>query len=103
MRHVIVLGTLLALLLLTAGVVVGVAVMDARKARSQLLEERTEYRKALADLEDKLAGIQAQAIRLASTKDEAMTAWRQQSKVALLTKPPTKSPPKSCRGIGGPR
>lgn len=103
MRHVIALVALVTLLLLTVGAVAGVAVMDARRARAQLREERAEYGKALNELNSKLIDIQAQAERLAATKDEAIAAWRLQSRLAQFTESPTWPPPKSCRGIGGPK
>jgi phosphoenolpyruvate-protein kinase (PTS system EI component) len=102
MTPIIALVALILGLLLLAGGVTGAAIRDAEHYKALLKSEREEYRKAIADLSIKMAELQEQADRVASTKNEAILDWHMRSLQAQAEEVPTWPPPKPYRGMGGP-
>lgn len=100
MRYLVVLAAVLGLLFIVTGAVAGVAIMDAKRTRIQLREERAEMGKALQELETRLELLQEQADRVESTKTAAFDVWKLQSRFSQAESPPR--PPRYLTGVGGP-
>jgi hypothetical protein len=102
MREILALITVICLLLIAAGAITAVAVLDARKARAELKSATTEYQQTIAELSEKIYDIQVKTDRVAKSQNEALVEWNRRSMVAQTVTAQPWPPPKAYRGVGGP-